>query len=179
MTVKGVTDHEVMGLDAIDVLHRRVVHPQLHQHHRREEGEDHGRSQCGGEALVPRQALVLRVEVEAYLPLDQRIDEQSHHREHRECGNPLRFLEPYRRDGRQILDPSKARFHGTMLVMIGTQNLGIGTHRTPNRGRQHGLALLCLRPLPCLRLYDHPVALLHLRGALSPGGPGPAVFAVG
>jgi hypothetical protein len=74
VNTQGATDHEMMGLDAIEVLHRRVFHPPLYQHHRREEGKDHSRSRCGGQALVPRQALVLRVEGESDLPLDQRID---------------------------------------------------------------------------------------------------------
>ena len=76
----SVTDQEMMGLNAIDVVHCGIVHPQLHQHHRA--NEDHCSSGRRGRALVARESLVLLVEVEPDLPLDQCIDEQPHHGEH-------------------------------------------------------------------------------------------------
>jgi hypothetical protein len=40
VNAQGSTDHQVLGLDAIDMPPRGGIHPQLHQHHRAAEGEE-------------------------------------------------------------------------------------------------------------------------------------------
>src|SRR4029450_5089719 len=173
LKAQGVADHEVMRLDTMDVRHRRVVYHQLHQHHWREEGKDHRRSGRGGQALVPRQGLVLLVQIEPDVRWDSHRDEQPPPREHRYRGDPLRFLQPHRRNSRRVLDPPETRFNGALLVAIGPQNLSIGTTLTPNRGRQAGPALLCLSPIEELYVHHHSIALLHL-GQLRFRRPSPA-----
>src|SRR5215831_11748107 len=116
---EGVTDEQVMRVDLIHVLHRRLVHLQLYQHHWREESEDYRGGRRGGQALVARQLLALVMQIEPALALDQGIDEQSDHCEHGSCGNPLGFLQPHRRNGSRVLEPAKPWLHRAMLVMIG------------------------------------------------------------
>jgi hypothetical protein len=60
-----------------------------------------------------------------------------------------------------------------MLVVIGPQNLRIGTHLSPNRGRQDGPALLSLSSTERRDVYHYSIALLHL-GQFSFRRPSPA-----
>jgi hypothetical protein len=47
----------------------------------------------------------MRVQIEAHLPLDDAIDQQTDNRQHGQGRNPFRLLEPHGSDSRGILDP--------------------------------------------------------------------------
>jgi Transposase IS116/IS110/IS902 family len=160
---RGVTDQQVMGLHALEVQHQSGVQHHLDQHHRAEEGEDHRCGGCGGQALVARQVLLLVVQGQPDLPLDQRIDEHPHHRQHGSGGNPLGFLPPHWRDSGRVLAPATPRLSRTLLVVIGLENLRLGTPRTPDWGRQDRPSLVGFSLLSLLSLYDHARALFQLR----------------
>jgi hypothetical protein len=78
----GLTDAQMMILEAVDLEAGRILHDKLHQHHRGKEGEDYGRCGRGGWPFIPGDVLSMVVEREADLPLDDRIHEQAHDREH-------------------------------------------------------------------------------------------------
>jgi hypothetical protein len=119
VNAESVTDQEMIGLNALDVLHCCVVRPHLHQHDRSKEGEAHCRSGPRRQALVARKRRVLRVEREPDRPLEQCLDEPPHHGEHSSRGHPLRLLPPYWGDRRRGLDPAESRLYWTLLVMLG------------------------------------------------------------
>src|SRR5215510_3006780 len=102
------------------------------------------------------------MQIEPDLTLDQCIDQQSDHCEHGQCGNPLGFLEPHRRNGSRILDPAKPWLHRAMLVVIGLEDLRIGTYLSVDGRREDGPPIVGLSPLHCRHLYDHAIALRHL-----------------
>jgi hypothetical protein len=72
----------MMILDAVDLEAGRILHDKLHQHHRGKEGEDYGRCGRGGWPFIPGDWLSMVVERQSALPLDDRLHEQSHAREH-------------------------------------------------------------------------------------------------
>jgi hypothetical protein len=81
-----------MVLDTMALEARRILHDQLHQHHRSKEGEDYGRCRRGRWPLIPGDLVMMVAEIQADLSLDHRLYEQAYHREHRQGGNPFRFL---------------------------------------------------------------------------------------
>jgi len=84
------------------------------------------------------------VEREAHLPLDDAVDQQADDGEHRQGGNAFGFLEPHGGNGRGILDPTKTRFHGGILVLIGLENLCIRTSLRAYRRGEDGPSIVFL-----------------------------------
>src|SRR5262249_39913903 len=123
----GLTDEQMMVLDALDLEASRIIHDTLHQHHRGKEGEDYGCCGRSRRAFLPRDLLVMVVERQSDLPLDHGIHQQPHHSEYGQGRNPFGFLQPHRTNGGGILDPTKARFHWDMLFLSGLEHLGIRT----------------------------------------------------
>jgi hypothetical protein len=72
----------MMLLDAVDLEAGRIIQDKLHQHPRGKEGEDYGRCGRGCGPFLPGDLLSMVVEIESELPLDDRLHEQSHDREH-------------------------------------------------------------------------------------------------
>ncbi len=97
-------------------------------------------------------------EVEADLPLDEAVDQQADDGEPRQGGNPFWFLQPYRGDGRGVLDPTKSRFHGGILVLIGLENLGIRPYLRGHRRREYGPPIVLLWVTQDLDLDHHAIA---------------------
>jgi hypothetical protein len=65
----------MMILDAMDLAASRIPHSKMHQRYRGKEGEDHGRcGRCRG-AFIPGDVLRLGTEIQADLPLDDRVHE--------------------------------------------------------------------------------------------------------
>jgi hypothetical protein len=60
-----------------------LIHDELHAEDRGKQGEHDGRCRCRRWAFVSWNMPVMIAEIEADLPLDHRIDEQSHDGEHR------------------------------------------------------------------------------------------------
>jgi len=125
-------------LDTIDLEARRIVYGDVHEHHRRKEGENHSRCGCSCEPFIPGDLLVIIAEIQSDLALDHGIHQQPHDSEHGQGRNPFGFLQPYRTNGGGILDPAKARFHGDVLFLICLEQLGIRTPFWPHRGREDG-----------------------------------------
>src|SRR5262247_1976315 len=153
----------MMVLDSMDLMACRLPHSKLHQRYRGKESKDHG---CCGRrrgAFIPGDVLSMVAEIQADLPLDDRIHEQPYHREHGQGRNPCGFLQPYRTDGGGLLDPAKARFHGAMLFLIGLEQLGIRTPFWPHRGREDGPPVRVLRGHQGLWVYPEAIADLDLR----------------
>ena len=72
----------MMILDAVALEAGRIIHDKLHQHHRGKEGEDYGRCWRGCWPFISGDLLSMVVEIQSDLPLNDRIHEQSHDREH-------------------------------------------------------------------------------------------------
>jgi hypothetical protein len=125
INAESVADQEMMGLNAIPMVHCGGVHPQLHAHHWGKESEDYGCRGRRGAPRMPRERLVLGVQGEPHLPWEQRIDEHPDDCEHGEGGTPLGFFQPHRRDSGRGLHPAEPRLHRTLLVVIGLEELGI------------------------------------------------------
>ena len=117
----------MMVLDSMDLVACRIPHSKLHQRDRGKEGEDHGRCGRSRWAFIPGDLLIMVTEIQADLPLDDRIHKQPHHREHGQGRNPCGFLQPHGTDRSRILDPTKARFHCDMLFLIRLEHLDIRT----------------------------------------------------
>src|SRR5215831_13162461 len=115
----------MMILDAMDLAAYRIPHSKLHQRYRGKEGEDHGRCGRSRWAFLPGDLLSMVTEIQADLPLDDRIHQQPHHREHGQGRNPCGFLPPHGTDRSRMLDPAKARFHCEMLFLIRLEPLDI------------------------------------------------------
>jgi hypothetical protein len=78
----GVTHDKMILPDAMDVQDGRIVHGEVDQRHWCKEVKDDGCRGEGREPLVAGDLLVLRTKIAADLPLDDRLHEQSHDREH-------------------------------------------------------------------------------------------------
>src|SRR5215831_741372 len=89
----------MMVPDSMDLAACRTLHSKLHQRYRGEEGEDHGCCGRSRGAFIPRDVLIMVAEIQADLPLDHRIHEQPHDREHGQGRNPFGFLQPHGTDG--------------------------------------------------------------------------------
>src|SRR5215475_9273628 len=116
----------------------------------------------------------MRVEIEANLPLDDAVDQQTDDGEHRQGGNPFRFLEPHGGDRRGVLNPTKTRFHGRILVLIGLKNLCIRPPLRAYRRGEDGPPIIFLWVTQALDLDHHAIARLgrgwvRLRGPSSTG----------
>src|SRR5215831_7272747 len=107
----GLTDAQMMILDAVALEAGHIIHDQLHQHHWGQEGEDHGRCGHGCRPFIPGDVLGMIVEIPSDLPLEHGIPEQPYHREHGEGRKPFGFLQPHRTDGSGMLAPTTAWFH--------------------------------------------------------------------
>jgi hypothetical protein len=107
-----------MLLKPVDLEYFRVVDLYVYHHHLGKQGQDDSR--CGEScwSLVAGDVLAVRVQIESDLALDQRVDQQSNHRQHRQRRNPLGFLQPHRGNRRRVLDPAEARFYRGMLFMV-------------------------------------------------------------
>src|SRR5215510_9369005 len=141
ITAHGLTDDQMMILDAVDLEAGRVLHDTLPQPHRGTEGKDDGRCGRGGWPFIPGDLLSMIVEIQSDLPLEDRLHEQSHAREPGSGRNPCGFLSPHRADGGGSLAPANPWFYGDMLLLIGLEYLGICTALCPHSGRQDGPAL--------------------------------------
>jgi len=81
-----------MWLDTIHLHDLVLAYPELHQGDLSKQGQ-HDRCRWGCcRPFVPRDLLRLAMQVEANLPLDDAVDQQPDNREHRQGGNPFRFL---------------------------------------------------------------------------------------
>src|SRR2546422_5894022 len=114
------------------------------------------------------------VEKETNLPLDDAEDQQADDGEHRQGGNPFGFLEPHGSDGHGVLAPTKTRFHGRLLVLIGLKNLCIRPLFRAYRRGEDGPPLVFLWVTQDLDLDHHAIARLgwgwgRLRWMPSPG----------
>jgi len=94
------------------------IYGELHEHHRRKEGQHQGRRGCSRRAFVAGYVPLMIAEIESDLSLDHRLHQQPNDSEHGQRRKPFRFLQPHGADGGRILAPAKARFHGDMLLMI-------------------------------------------------------------
>src|SRR5262245_24717488 len=153
----------MMVPDSMDLAAYRIPHSKLHQRYRGKEGKNHG---CCGRrrwALIPGDVLSTVAEIQADLPLDHRIHEQSYDCEHGQGRNPCGFLQPHGTDRGGILDPAKARFHGDVLFLICLEQLGIRTPFWPHRGREDGPHVRVLRGHQGLWVYPEAIAALDLR----------------
>jgi hypothetical protein len=88
----GITDDQMISLDAMRLEAALLVDSELHKHHRGKEGKHHGCRGRGRRAFVAGELLVMIAEIEANLPLDHRLHEQPHDSEHSQRRNPFRFL---------------------------------------------------------------------------------------
>ena len=116
----------------------------------------------------------MRVQIEANLPLDDAIDQQTDHRQHGQGRNPLRLLEPHGSDSRGILDPTKPRFYSGILVLIGLENIGIATHLSVASRGQHHPAIDLVWVGERLHVHDQAIAYLQ-RGRVALGGTPPVL----
>src|SRR5215831_11780341 len=115
----------------------------------------------------------MRVQIEAHLPLDDAIDQQTDNRQHGQGRNPFRLLEPHGSDSRGILDPSKPRFYSGILVLIGLENVGIATHLSVASRGQHHPALDLVWVGERLHVHDQTIAYLQGRRVALGGTPPP------
>src|SRR5215510_5088695 len=166
ITAHGLTDDQMMILDAVDLEAGRVLHDTLPQPHRGTEGKDDGRCGRGGWPFIPGALLSMIVEIQSDLLLEDRLHAQSHAREPGSGRNPCGFLSPHRADGGGSLAPAKPWFYGAMLLLIGLEYLGIWTALCPHGGRQDGPARrVGGRPVGlCLAPEAIPEAVLGLLG---------------
>ena len=149
-------------LDTMDLEARCIVHGAVHKHHWRKEGENHGRCGRGCQPFIPRDLLGMIAEIQSDLPLDHGIHKQPHHREHGQCRNPFRFLQPHRTDGGGILDPAKAWFHRDVLFLVRLEHLGIRTLLGPQGGRQDSPSVRVLSGAQGLWAHAEAIADLNL-----------------
>src|SRR5215471_1705349 len=111
----------MMGLDTIELLDLLISYPSLDQSHLSKQGQHHRRCWCRCQAFVPWDLLVMDAQVHTHLSLDNAIDQQADHSEHRQGRNPFGFLEPHGSDRRRVLDPTKTRHYCSILLLIGCE----------------------------------------------------------
>ena len=87
-----ITDQQVMGLDTSDLHDLVLTYPELHVSYLSKQGQHHRCRWGRGRAVVPWDLLILATEGETDLALDDAGDQQAHHCEHRQSGNPFGFL---------------------------------------------------------------------------------------
>jgi hypothetical protein len=162
----------MMGLHPIGLPYLLVSYNELDQGDLGKQGQHHGR--CGGrcQAFVAWELLIMRVQIEAHLPLDAAIDQQTDHRQHGHGRHPFRLLEPHGSDSRGILDPTQPRFYSGILVLLGWEKVGIATHLSGHgRGQHHPSLGLCWVG-ECLYVHAQAIACLQ-RGRVTLGGTPP------
>ena len=71
----GLTNDEMIILDAMDLQDRCIVHSEVDKRHWRKEGKHHGRCRRGCRAFIAGDVPVMITEIEADLPLDDGIDQ--------------------------------------------------------------------------------------------------------
>src|SRR4029453_1294524 len=171
----SITDKPMVVLDTMDLEARAIVHRGVHEHHWGKEGKHHGCRGRGSQTLIAGDVPRMLTEVEAYLPLDHGIHQQSHDREHGQRRNPFRFLQPYGADGSRVLDPTKARFYRDMLFLIGLQDLRLRTHLGLHRRGQDGPSVRVLGGDQGLPVHDEAIADLDMGplGLRRTAAPGP------
>jgi hypothetical protein len=124
-----------MGLHTRDLLTLLSTSLALDQGHVYQYGQHHRRRWDGGQAFVAGDLLAMPAQVQADLPLDDPVDQHANNREPRQGSHPFGRLEPHASDGRRVLDPPNARFHGGRLVLIGLEHRG---SRACLRGHRRG-----------------------------------------
>jgi hypothetical protein len=160
-----------MRLDTRELHDLLLLYPSLDQCSLGKPGEHH--RGCWGRcrAFVPRHLLVMPVEREATLPLDDAVDQQAQHRQHRSRRHPCGLRQPHGSDGSRMLDPAKARFHGGVWVLIGLENLHIRTALSAYRRGPSRPPLVLFRIGPGLNLHRQAIARLWRRWAVFAGRP--------
>src|SRR5215475_932495 len=71
----GLTNQPMIILEAMDLQEGRIVHGEVDQRHWRKERKHHGRCRRGCRAFIAGDVSRMIVEIEADLPLDDRIDQ--------------------------------------------------------------------------------------------------------
>src|SRR5215470_16246762 len=163
-----------MGLDTRDLRDLLLIYPQLDQGYLCKQGQHYRRRWGGCQAFVAWKPLVMRVQVQTDLSLDDAVDQQAQHRQHRQGRDPFWLLQPHGGDRRGILDPPKTRFHSGVLVLIGLKNLHVCTALPAYRRRQHCPPIVLVKIGQGLNLDGHSIARLkrqwvHLRWPASTG----------
>src|SRR5262245_55436326 len=113
----------MMGLDTSNLPDLVLAYPEMYSGYRSKQGQHDRRCWDRGHAFVAWELLVVCAEIQTDLALHDAVDQQADDREHRQGGNPFRFLQPYRADRRRVLDPAKPQFHGRVLFLVGLENL--------------------------------------------------------
>jgi len=135
----------MIGLDGIDLLGPLIISTSFDQCSVSKQSQHHcHRGRCS-RPFVPWDLLIMRAQVQVNLALDETGDQYTQHRAHRQGDHPFRLLQPYRADGRWVLDPSQTRFSCRVLLLIGLENLGIRTDLSAYRRGQHGPAIVLIR----------------------------------
>jgi len=153
----------MMGLDTIELLDLLILYPSLDQSHLSKQGQHHRRCWCRCQAFVPWDLLVMGAQVQTNLSLDNAIDQQADHGEHRQGRNPFGFLEPHGSDSRRVLDPTKTRLYCGILLLIGFENLCVRTPLSTYRGGQHCPPIVDLSIGQGVHLYHEAIARLGRR----------------
>jgi hypothetical protein len=141
-----ITDHTVLILQPIDLKHLRVANLSLSHHHLRKERQDHsgGGSRC--QSFIPRQLVLLALQMSPPLPLEPRIPQEANDGQQRQGRNPLRLLQPHRGDGRRVFDPPDPLLHRAMLLLRGVHNLRGRADLCRYSGGQDGPPVVRFRP---------------------------------
>src|SRR5687768_5867563 len=100
------------------------------------------------------------VSVEANLPLDDAVDQQADDGEPRQGGHPFELLDPHGGNRRGVRDPTKARLHGGILVLIGLKNFCIRTLLRAHRCGEYGPPIVFLWVTEDLDLDHQAIARL-------------------
>jgi hypothetical protein len=69
----GLTDEQMIILDAMDLKNGRIVHGEVYERYWRKEGKHHGRCRRGRQAFIAGYLPGMVAEIETDLPLDHRI----------------------------------------------------------------------------------------------------------
>ena len=125
-------------LEAMDLAARPIGHPAVHEPHRRQEGQPHGRCRRGSRAFLTGDGPVMIAEIEAALLLEHRLPQYPHDRPPRHRRHPRRVLQPHRADGRGSLAPAPARCHRARVLLRRLAPLGLRTPLWPSRGGPDG-----------------------------------------
>src|SRR5262249_60156640 len=96
----SLADDPMVVLEAMDLAARPIGHPAVHEPHRRQEGQPHGRCRRGSRAFLTGDGPVMIAEIEAALLLGPRLTPYPHDRPPRHRRHPRRVPQPHRADAR-------------------------------------------------------------------------------